>query len=152
MTHGTIFGTGCVRLSRVSDHLPKWAVTYGSTLLASWLWVCHGTAPSWNEISTLTHSLHTREHKRTWTLCLSLHVDCGWAQHWECNSKAALPYCRAGKADLEMWIVGHQLVDDSQSPVQEFTGVGKLDDACLLRASCAVSFKPSKETTWRTTR
>ncbi len=30
------------------------------------------------------------------------------------------------------------------------TGVGKLDDTCLLRASCAVSFKPSEETTWRT--
>ncbi len=28
--------------------------------------------------------------------------------------------------------------------------MGKLDDACLLRASCAVSFKPSKETTLRT--
>ncbi len=28
--------------------------------------------------------------------------------------------------------------------------MGKLDDACLLRASCAVSFKPSEETTWRT--
>ncbi len=28
--------------------------------------------------------------------------------------------------------------------------MGKLDDTCLLRASCAVSFKPSEETTWRT--
>ncbi len=41
-------------------------------------------------------------------------------------------------------------VDDSHSPVHEFTGVGKLDDSCLLRASCAVSFKPSEETTLRT--
>ncbi len=41
-------------------------------------------------------------------------------------------------------------LDDSHSPVQEFTDVGKLDETCLPRASCVVSFKPSEETTLRT--